>query len=258
MTDFTNLAALVAQGQSLLDLVKGGHITQLEADNAAKLGEVDAALALKIAQANTAIANATAPIEGKLPNLVLSLNQQLKVSVGSVPDDVIVPSAVTCSVYASISAYVGQRTIGVMDALMDMETDIKEQFSDFDIRSQTNYLKYANGMNIIQIDWDFGTGPLGRVFTLVNRSVGQRSYIPAVGDVSYVSYIKLISGSVGTEGEVGKWLFNSKKVSSRRFSGVIDVGVSALSATGSLLIAFPAVISGNINHPNEIMSGIEL
>jgi hypothetical protein len=26
MTDFTNLAALVAQGQSLLDLVKGGQL----------------------------------------------------------------------------------------------------------------------------------------------------------------------------------------------------------------------------------------
>jgi hypothetical protein len=258
MTDFTNLAALVAQGQSLLDLVKGGHITQLEADNTAKLGEVDAALALKMAQANTAIANATAPIEGKLPKLVLSLNQQLKVSDGSVPDDVIVPSAVTCSVVENIGVHVSQRTVGAMTILMEMENDIKEQFSDFDIRAQGNYLKYAGGMNVVQIDWDFGTDPLGRIFRLVNRSVGQASYIPAVGDVSYVSYIKLISGSVGTEGEVGKWLFNSKKVSSRRFSGVIDVGVSALSATGSLLIAFPAVISGNINHPNEIMSGIEL
>jgi hypothetical protein len=256
MTDFTNLAALVAQGQSLLDLVKGGHITQLEADNAAKLGEVDAALAAKIAQANTDIANAVAPIDRKIPSIILSLNHIAKVTNGTVPDGWIVDGRVTVSIHDYIEFVSTNRDAAQLALLAEIGSQVKEQFADFDIRAGGYY---QNGFNVMQIDWDFGVDFSGVDTVLVIPKVEWSAfdYTYANSELTAQSLIKVVSGSLLNEAfakgiELGKWRFCSQKASRGVFGSYVNLPLRATSQVGSLLIALPSVVTGHVSHPKDI------
>jgi hypothetical protein len=262
MTDFTNLAVLVAQGQALLDLVKGGHITQLEADNAAKLGEVDTALALKIAQANTAIANATKPVDSKIPHLQLSANQELKITSGSVPDDMWVSKGVTIEVLENISRQGSGRTAGAYQLLIEMQNDIQEQFADFSIRDG---ISYVLEFNVIRLSWDF-TGDFTGFNSLLKLNTAKN--VPTffqVADQTVASFLKLESGGVIgalTDGcELAKWRYCSTldhKHWEGHFGAYKEFYIAAETQTGSLLLALPAVITGSIGHPSNLFKNIEV
>jgi hypothetical protein len=251
MTDFTNLAALVAQGQSLLDLVKGGHITQLEADSAAKLGEVDAALAAKIAQANTDIANATAPISDKIPRIQLSKNQKLLISSGTVPDDFTFAAQVTSELvgYVSPSATRDPTSLAL---LTEIETDILEQFSGFNIRKDG---PYSSGFNVVRLSWDF-TGDFSGEKALFHIGNGK---ITSKSELTFASFMKLESGGVFntvSEGaELGKWRFCRETragVSDNSFASYHSVTVFVTSVTGSLVMALPVISTGTVDQPQHI------
>jgi hypothetical protein len=259
MTDFTNLAALVAQGQSLLDLVKGGHITQLEADSAAKLGEVDKALALKIAQANTAIANATAPIESKIPLFKVSKNQPLVVSLGSVPDDFLVSSGVSVTVVASMVRDPNARDGAQLALLSGMESDIKEQFVDFDIRSNGYW---GDGFNVVRIAWDFTGGFSESAWVARLVDLDGSFQISCLTDLTFASFLKLESGSIvdsfATGAELGKWRFCAEYRNQSIFGGYHENGIDTHSETGSVLIALPVASSGLISHPNKLFGQLSV
>jgi hypothetical protein len=257
MTDFTNLATLVAQGQALLDLVKGGHITQLEADSAAKLGEVDAALALKIAQANTAIANAVAPIEGKIPTVVLTKNQHLAISSGTVPDDVYMSIGVSSTLIETVDWVPDDRAQSAKDLMSLIGADIKEQFADFDVR-EGNY--YSKSFNIIRIDWDFpesgGYKPVLRL-----RDLFTDNTIVNAKSSCFAAFIKLVSGGVtghlsGTAVEQGKWRFCKRDLVVDAFGGYVHPEIAVSSLVGSMFICLPVFVTGTINHPNTILNNV--
>jgi hypothetical protein len=258
MTDFTNLAALVAQGQSLLDLVKGGHITQLEADNAAKLGEVDAALALKIAQANTAIANATAPINDKIPRIQLTKNQELVVSSGTVPDDVVVRSGVSFELVTYVSKRQSDRSTGARYLLDVMESDVKEQFSDFDIGKER---AHPSGWNVLRVSWDFSGLAYDRNWLIQNKSVSGAT-ATNYGSSTSAALVKLEEGEAAgfwaSGCEVGKWRFCSNTNGGSEFGGHRVVHVTTLTKNGSMLIALPVTVSGVIAHPHDLFKNIEI
>jgi hypothetical protein len=259
MTDFTNLAALVAQGQSLLDLVKGGHITQLEADSAAKLVEVDVALALKIAQANADIAAAIAPADGKIIHSALTKNRRLLVSSGTVPDDVMAPAMATFSILASVSANSASRSGEVLALLSEIEADITEQFADFDIRSTG---EYYGDFNVIKIDWDTnGEAPKGDSLVQLSRIVDglYGSRVLASNELTTQALVKLVSGelennSMGNNSEVGKWRYCNHKAKSykKAFGGYVFSYLKPTSQTGTLYIALPSIVTGLVSHPKEI------
>lgn len=261
MTDFTNLAALVAQGQSLLDLVRGGHITQLEADNAAKLGEVDVALAAKIAQANTDIANATAPINSKLPAIRLSTNQELSISSGSVPDGMLLNASanVVVTTFADIFAAPIMRDGAQLSVLTEMQNDIKEQFADFDIRAGSNYWE---GFKVIQLDWDFGAefNTNDWVFHMDSIQGGNNRYSDR--EKTIAAFVKVLSGDVSghfSQGvELSKWRFCSEQILSERFASYTNVVFRTLASAGSILLALPVISTGNIDHPKNIFSTLIL
>jgi hypothetical protein len=258
MTDFTNLAALVAQGQSLLDLVKGGHITQLEADSAAKLGEVDAALAAKIAQANTAIANATAPINDKIPRIQLTKNQELYITDGTVPDDMRASMGTSFEFIERVAGEQSQRTAGAMSKLAEIETDLVQQFADFNISENTEHLA---SWNIIRISWDFNAAaPLGWI--AFNDSVGLSESVPMMSGLMSAALVKLESGGAEkywAEGcELGKWRFCSSPLEGARFGGYRHVHPIATTPTGSMLVALPVTVSGVIAHPRDLFKNIEI
>jgi hypothetical protein len=257
MTDFTNLAALVAQGQSLLDLVKGGVITQLEADNAAKLGEVDKALALKIAQANTAIANAIAPVNEKIPKKSLTLNNVLAVTSGTVPDGWSVPAAATITTHAMVSYSPLLRDAVVTALLTQMESEVKEQFVDFSMRADAYYFR---DFNVIKIDWDFGVDFDGieNLLTIPSVDIGPLgSRFRATSDMTAQSMIKVLSGAVFNDGfsmgsVLGKWRYCSNQYIDSGFGYYFNILMQATSQTGSLLIALPSVVTGLVSQPKDI------
>jgi hypothetical protein len=259
MTDFTNVAALVAQGQSLLDLVKGGHITQLEADNAAKLGEVDAALAAKIAQANTDIAAAMLPINEKLSRLQLTKNQELKIDSGTVANDMVLRAGVTSSLVATISGDIGLRDASQVNLLSEISADVIAQFADFDMKSG-NY--HISDWNVVRLTWDFGAGFSGEqgLGYLGAKQAGRGTPF----DVEYTaaSFVKLESG--GVQGhyfngvELDKWRFCNKYISYGGFGAFHNFAFTANTQTGSVLIALPVVTTGIIDHPHKLFKNIEL
>jgi hypothetical protein len=259
MTDFTNLAALVAQGQSLLDLVKGGHITKLEADSAAKLGEVDLALAAKIAQANADVVAATAPINGKIPHLKLTRNQELLISTGSIPDNVNVSLGVVVSLVGYIDAVASLRGAGELLLLSGIEADIKQQFADFDIGKDRNYIA---GFNIVQIDWDITGLSDDWLFSIDSAKLDSQKFSVA-GDFAWASFVKVNSGVLRSGGftgssEVGAWRFGSEKTNRSGFGRIDYASIHANSQVGSFLLALPVVVSGALSHPNDIFSNIEM
>jgi hypothetical protein len=257
MTDFTNLAALVAQGQALLDLVKGGHITQLEADNAAKLGEVDKALALKIAQANTAIANTTAPINDKIPRIQLTKNQELYITNGTVPDDMRASLGTSFEFIERVAGDQSQRTAGAMSKLAEIETDLVQQFADFDIGKNRNHV---GSWNIIRISWDFSDRTAGWI--AFNDSVGVGEPVPMMSGMMAAALVKLESGGAKeywAEGcELGKWRFCSSPLGGWRFGGYRHIHPKATTPTGSMLVALPVTVSGVIAHPRDLFKNIEI
>jgi hypothetical protein len=262
MTDFTNLAVLVAQGQALLDLVKGGHITQLEADSAAKLRGVDKALAAKIAQANTAIANATAPINDKIPRIQLSKNQELITTVGSVPDYMFLNKAVTSTLIATINAKEALRDSAQLDQLSEISADVIEQFPDFDIRKNANYIR---GFSIIRLDWDYGADFDGRDYIafMDTRSSGDdAAQYPLGAEVTSAAFVKLISGEAiyqWTNGNVeGKWRFCHETSTSDIFAEGRAGHPLAKTQVGSMLIALPVTTTGTIDHPYKLFKNIEI
>jgi hypothetical protein len=259
MTEFSNLAALVAQGQALLDLVKDGHITQLEADNAAKLGEVDAALAAKIAQANTDVANAVAPIDGKIPHTLLTENSKLVVSSGTVPDGIIASASSSFSVSAYVERDPSNRDAGQVVLLSGIETDIKEQFADFDIRTAGHYF---DGFNIMKIDWDFGVDFSGADYVMqlsVVAPLGYANRVLTSNETTSQALVKLVSGSLEDHDMVkgatlGKWRYcNFQNAFDKKdFGRYLNVYARATSQTGSLLIALPSIVTGLVSHPKHI------
>jgi hypothetical protein len=262
MTDFTNLAALVAQGQSLLDLVKGGHITQLEADSAAKLVEVDVALALKIAQANTAIANATKPVDSKIPHLQLSANQELKITSASIPDDMLVSAGVTIELFENIARSGDARTTEAYQLLIDMQNEIKEQFADFSIRDS---ISYALEFNVIRLSWDFSGDFVARKTLLKLMTAKRMSSFFQRADQTAAAFLKLESGGISgelTDGhELAKWRYCSTLGSKHwqgQFGAYRPFSIIAETETGSLLLALPAVITGSIGHPSNLFKNIEV
>jgi hypothetical protein len=256
MTDFTNIAALVAQGQSLLDLVKGGHITQLEANNAAKLGEVDAALAAKIAQANIDVANATAPINDKIPRIQLTKNQELVVSSGTVPDGMMVNSGVTVEHVLSI-AKSSDRDAAQVNQLNEVSNDIKEIFPDFDIRVGLNHSK---GWSIVRLSWDFGVGFSGREYLAFMESF--INAVPKCAEMASAAIVKLESGAIDgqwTNGcELGKWRFCSESLKSEGFGWYWFTHPFVTTSAGSVLVALPVVTTGVLDHPKKLFKNIEI
>jgi hypothetical protein len=260
MTDFTNLAALVAQGQSLLDLVKGGHISQLEADNAAKLGEVDAALTAKIAQANVDIANATAPINDKIPRIQLTKNQELFITSGTVPDDMYLSAGVTSTLISTINRVAVNRVEPEVSLLSGIEADIKEQFSDFEITEATLYLA---GFNVIRLAWDFGEPVINKVIAYMSsKYITGVNGIPKSCELSSCAFLKLESGDINgfwSEGvELGKWRFTGKVLTVENFGGYSPHHPLTNSQSGSLLLALPVTVSGVIDHPDKLFKNLEI
>jgi hypothetical protein len=258
MTDFTNLAALVAQGQALLDLVKGGHITQLEADNAAKLGEVDKALALKIAQANTDVANATAAIEDKVPHIQMSRNQELIIGSGTVPDDLEVSGFSILTLHEFVDMSVGGRSASAIAELTNIEADIKEQFQDFSIAPGGGY---AKDFNILKFDWDNTVGFETSEF-LVRLGTYLKGSAKVTGnEYTAAAFVKVLSGTVSgdwVDGYVeGKWRFCSKIKRDVGFGRYSNATISSESQTGSMLIALPLLATGVISHPKNLFKNTE-
>jgi hypothetical protein len=259
MTDFTNLATLVAQGQSLLDLVKGGHITQLEANNAAKLSEVDAALAAKIAQANTDIVNAIAPINNKIPRIQLTQNQELRISTGTVPDNMMVSSGVTLEHIIYIGKGVA-RDAGVLSMLNGIKVDIAEQFADFNIR-ETGI--HSLSWSVVRLSWDFGAEFIGdNWLAFMESALKNIDTVPKVAELTSAAFVKLESGSISgdwaTGAETGKWRFCKQVLLDENFGGYYTNHPKATSQTGSLLLALPVVATGVIDHPNKLFKNLEL
>jgi hypothetical protein len=256
MTDFTNLATLVAQGQALLDEIKGGKLAQIDASFLQKLADVDATLAAKIAQANTDIANAVAPIEGKIPSVILSVNHIAKVTNGTVPDGWIVDGGVIVSTHDYIEFVSTNRDAAQLALLAEIESQVKEQFADFDIRINVHY---QNGFNVMQLDWDFGVDFAGTDTVLVIPKIAESafSYTYANSELTAQSLIKVLSGSLVNEAfsegyELGKWRFCSAKMLKGGFGSYVNLPLRATSRVGSLLIALPSVVTGLVSHPKDI------
>jgi hypothetical protein len=259
MTDFTNLAALVAQGQALLDLVKGGHITQLEADSAAKLGEVDTALALKIAQANADIANATKPVNEQIPRICLSKNQRLAITSGTVPDNFAIHVGSTSTLLHTVNKGIGIRTVEAQVLLDEIEAEIIEQYLDFKVSSG----ELGQTFNVVRIAWDI-TGFDGSEDIFALESVhGER--IRQADEITFACLVKLESGtldktfSIFNNHELGKWRFSKKyQVFGDTMNPYVVGGIKVTSATGSMLIALPVVTTGRIEHPNDIFRNVRV
>lgn len=263
MTDFTNLAALVAQGQELLDLIKGGKIAEINTAFINKLAEVDGDLANAIAQANSAVAAATAPIDGKIPRIQLSLNQELVTSSGSVPDGMVVwgGGAVTVAHHALVPSDKTTRSAEILTLLSEMQTGIREQFADFNIRSAEYYRR---AFNVVQIDWDFGAdfGGYDALFSMYARAAGSGNAYDIVSEMTGAAMVKLLSGSVGgaygTGAELGKWRFCSTQFVTEHFGYYNNLNGTTTSQKGSMLLALPVFTTGVIAHPKQLFKNIEL
>lgn len=257
MTEFSNLAALVAQGQALLDEIKGGKLAQIDASFLQKLVDVDAALAAKIAQANTDIAAATAPINDKIPRIVLSKNIACAISSGTVPDGWVLNSACSVVLVDHIGWKSSVRDAAELVLLGSIENDVKEQFADFLIHSDKNYF---SEFNIVRLDWDFGGGFDGSetLFTLPQFIAGTSSSGFGVDtEITAQSFMKLVTGVVGNANIsknhlLGKWRYCNEQYVRDRFGDYESVGLTAYSQTGSVLIALPSVVTGLVSHPENI------
>jgi hypothetical protein len=257
MTDFTNLAALVAQGQSLLDLVKGGHITKLEADNAAKLSGLQADFEDRKASwdvlVNGYVNSAT--------NIVLTKNQTLLLS-GTVPLYVGARSGVEFELVSAITDRGDDRDAGQMAFLTDIERDVKEAFPAFNVNSDKSYLK---NFNIIRVTWDF-TGLALPLFVLYLQSKGKNeSAVSAGSTYTSAALVKLESGDViqtrfFSGAEVGKWRYCSQVRQGIDYFGAgAHLTGDVSSETGSLLIALPLAVLGDIStRPGALLNPTDL
>lgn len=258
MTDFTNLATLVAQGQSLLDLIQGGHITQLEADNLAKLNEIDVDYAAKKAVWDAAIANSI----DYVPNIILTKNQNLFITSGSVPDDSALNSYATTELVQTVTKS-APRTQTEIDLLNEIQTDLQTVFSGFDIRSGNDYVF---GFNVIRLSWDFTADPNASKWLFHMHGKSEHGIETQVASATTsAAFVKLESGALlhnnwGKGNADGKWAYGNQVFPVAGGFGSYRNAIGIASSTiGSLLICLPAVVTGDIStDPDSLINAISL
>jgi hypothetical protein len=240
VTDFTNLATLVAQGQSLLDLIQGGHITQLEADNLAKLNEIDVDYAAKKAVWGAAITNSI----DYVPNIILTKNQDLFITSGSVPDFSALNSYATTELVQAVTK-LAPRTQPEIDLLNAIQTDLNTVFPEFDIRAGNDYVF---GFNVIRLSWDFTAVP------------DASKWLFHMHGKSEHGIETLLHNNWGKGNADGKWVYGNTVFPVAGGFGSYRNAVGIASSTiGSLLICLPVVVTGDISaDPDSIINAISL
>ncbi|WP_425628255.1 hypothetical protein [Vibrio neptunius] len=247
MTDnYAALGDIVTQSRQLLDLIKGGALAKFDQDAKAAL-----------ASQASAVANAVNDIQGKIPRIPLTLNQEMKVSSGTLPDKFTVRNGVSFEHLATIDRDPSRRGALAMALITDIETDLKKIFSDFSIASQGHYVK---SFNIFRVRWDIGNVADKWLFFPASCN----GYIvPGQGIQSSCALIKLESGEL-QQTRLGKgvianqWVLTKQLQQFNGFGSYVHPVVVAASVTGSLLLALPVVSTGDIAHPNQLFSLCEV
>lgn len=254
MSDFAKISELVTQGQQLLDSIKGGAIRIMQQEHVAGL----AALATKgqgaIAKLTVDYANVLKPTTEQIPNIAITKNQVLEQSTSNIPNSLIVNSSVSVSKFATVSHVPSARDAGILTLLSEIETGVKKDFPDFDIRKSAHYYQT---FNVFRISWDFGSGDPSWLFLPgVNNGNGA---IPFSSVMTGAALVKLESGSMGyhalaTGAVLGEWRFTKEILTGNYFGKYVNCHPYAASKQGSMLVALPVVATGYLDHPSKLLA----
>ena len=199
-----------------------------------------------------------ASIESKVPRIELTKNQVLEITSGTLPHGMTFKAGTTVSLHRTIERSPASRDQQQRDLLGEIQGSVREQFSDFDIRAELYH--YAN-FNIIQIDWT-GIQVGDWIFYPDIKQTDGYSSVPYGGEVTRAAFVKLLSGDVsgyfGNDTVLEKWRFCRSTRNSSEFGGYAHPTMTALTESGSMLIALPVVTTGVLDHPSKLFANFSL
>ncbi|NOI20780.1 hypothetical protein F0223_21385 [Vibrio coralliilyticus] len=257
--NFSAISQMVTEARGLLDTIKGGAISTMQtqfdtlkqafsADTQQALSQFQNDSNARIAQQDQALRNAIEPITGKLATIALSPNQTMTVENGAtIPKGFSVNSLVTLEKVETIHNDPASRSGSQLQILSDMETDIRMEYPDFDVRKTEHYIR---SFNVFRVSWDLpeGTNMNGSHWTLFPGPVALS------GIISGAAFIKLeeglANGGLMASSTLGKWKF-SQFTHGGYFGGYIHAHPIARTNKGSFLIALPVLLTGYLDHPNK-------
>ncbi len=265
MSDYQTIGQLITKTRDLVDSIRGGAIRKMKDEyqvvKAIMSQEHDAVLSdfssksnAKIEEQQAAIDKlAITPILDKMTRLALTKNQIMRPHrYRPEPDGYFINQGVTLSLVETIKSMSTMRSAAAISLLNNMESDIKADYPDFDIRADSDY---PDSFNVFRVSWDFGVEFSGEEWLFSPNHYGGGGML-SVGISTAASFIKLENGIAdgyfARGGEIGKWKFSSLIEESQGFgSGCYPEPITQVSA-GSFLIALPVVSTGILSHPRNL------
>lgn len=269
MTNYESLGLLITKTRDLLDSIRGGAIRKMKdeyqvakanmsQEHSTVLSDFARQSNAKIEEQQAAIDKlAITPILEKMTRLSLTINQVMKPhDYRPLPRGFGANKGVTFSLVETIRDTPMIRSAAASELLTEMETDIKTDYPDFNIRADDAYI---SDFYVYRVSWDFEGAFSGEEWLFMPDYHGSRAGgMPSVGISTAASFIKLESGIPEgyfvDGGEIGKWKFSSRIEEGLGFGRCCFPNPITRVSAGSFLIALPVVSTGVINHPRNLFS----
>lgn len=222
-------------------------VNELTETVAGKMGEIDQNLADSTAKVDQELAK----VQTKLPRIIITRNQVLALDADTnLPIGMSVNGNVTVTEYMKISSH-AVKPSEQLALLQEMETDMGANLK------KTSY--YRQGFNVLKMSWVNNAPWLAFPHAADDPNLNS---IPVNTFLTLGAFVKVLSGNIGgswaTGAQLGKWVFCNTKLSPRGFGSYENLHPIPGSATGEVLVAFPAAITGHIDDAGQWFPNVNL
>lgn len=229
------VTALVASANALTGAVNG------------KIAQIDQKTAENTAKVDTELAR----ILTKLPRIIITKNQVLDTDLSTgLPKGLSVNANVTVTEYMTMSqeAVKPSEQIALLEQMeADMGADLRK------------YAFWRRPFKIVKISWI--NSPTWLAFPQAADDSSAVS-IPVNTFITLGAFVKVLSGTIdgawANNNQGGKWTFCNTKLTPSGFGSYMNLHPIPTSATGELLVALPAAITGHIDIAGEWFANVNL
>ncbi|MBO1894236.1 hypothetical protein HNW13_000250 [Shewanella sp. BF02_Schw] len=222
-------------------------VNTMTATVAGKMGQIDQKTAENTAKVDSELAK----VLTKLPRIIITRNQVLDIDPSTgLPFGMSVNASVTVTEHLTIIQN-NVRPAEQLLVLQQMEEDIGANLG------KTAY--YRRPFKIMKVSWVNNPGWL--LFPQAADDPSSVS-IPVNTFITLGAFVKVLSGgatgSWAQGSELGTWVFCNQKLSPAGFGAYANLHPIPLSASGEMLIALPAAITGHIDRAEEWFANVNL
>lgn len=242
MSTEQQLAAVVSAANSLTNVVTG------------KVGEIDKA----IAEARRAYDAQLLDLKSRLPRLAVTKNFNLYPSAdGKLIDNWGIHGEVACNKLRSITttSQATGRPQADVDFLLQVQTDVREQFPGFNIRA-SEYFRTI--LNVWQLKWATADiSPwLAFPYTVDTALANGTGAVPLNSYITLGAFVRVLEGSISgawsVGAEKGKWRWCSTVVApSELFGAYYHLHPMRTSASGIVEVMLAGACTGVVTSPGD-------